>query len=146
MNKKYLKIQNIQPYHLEARTSLKILKHLMQVSFLMFGVLNAKNLAFSTPDANALMDYMCFYRSPLFPFFFFKTKLPFWQQSISSLIFSTCSNLVPIANSLTEIDCKLKITQTKLTTTKSTVTPKCKDKNGHLFFFKHIGILLQFSK
>ena len=41
----------------------------------MVGVLNAKNLAFSTPDANALMDYMCFYRSPLFPFFFFKDKI-----------------------------------------------------------------------
>ena len=41
----------------------------------MVGVLNAKNLAFSTPDANALMDYMCFYRSPLFPFFFFKEKI-----------------------------------------------------------------------
>ena len=41
----------------------------------MFGVLNAKNLAFSTPDA--LMDYMCFYRSPLFPLFFSRQNYHF---------------------------------------------------------------------
>ena len=47
------------------------------------------------------------------------------------MLFLTCNNLVPIVNSLTEIDYKLKITLIKLT-----ATLKYHDQNGIFVIFK----------